>query len=224
MEIDDRYLYDKQYFLNNYSGDLKRDIMYRQEYKRIVQHVPNGGDILDIGCGVGNFLDIFDDCWERYGIEPSTYARKEAISKGIEIFDNIEAIKSYSMDVVVMRGTFQHINFPMHTLVHATRVLAVGGLLVILATPDTDSLVYKIWGNLPMLDPDRNWILPGSKMLVNIIRRLGYKNIEVLHPYLETPYAKPIIDLSKFIASLFFGYKKFAFPGNSMEIYAVKEG
>jgi hypothetical protein len=40
---------------------------------------------------------------------------------------------------------------------------------------------------------------------------------------LETPYANPVSDFFKFFISLFAGWRKFAFPGNQMEIYAVKK-
>jgi ubiquinone/menaquinone biosynthesis C-methylase UbiE len=128
-----------------------------------------------------------------------------------------------SFDVVVFRGTLQHINFPMTALVQATRVLKRGGLLVILATPDTDSLVYKIWGNLPALDAPRNWVVFGGKVLVNILTRLEYSDIKVFRPYLKSPYARPLADFGKFFISLFFGWRKFAFPGNQIEIFAVKK-
>jgi hypothetical protein len=59
-------------------------------------------------------------------------------------------------------------------------------------------------------------------MLANILKRLEYDELEVIHPYLGTPYARPLKDFSKFVISLFFGWRPFAFPQNMMEIYARK--
>lgn len=221
--IDDAELYDRGYFDGYYLKDSKRDAMYLQERNRILKYFPQGGRVLDVGCGVGGFLNTLDDRWDKYGIEPSDFAQGKAALKGIQIFRSVNVVDMESMDVVIFRGTLQHINFPMEALVQATRVLKRGGLLVILATPDTDSLVYKIWRNLPALDAPRNWIVFGGKVLVNILSRLGFVEIKLLHPYLETPYARPLSDFFKFFVSLLFGWRRFAFPGNQMEIYAVKQ-
>ena len=220
--IDDKNLYEGSYFKAYYVNDKKRDAMYLQERDRILKYFPQGGSILDVGCGVGGFLSTFDDRWKKYGVEPSDFAKDKAVKKDITILSNVNVAGFDQFDVVVFRGSLQHINFPMEAIVQATSSLKRGGLLVILATPDIDSLVYKLWGNLPALDAPRNWILFGSKYLVNILNRLGYVNIKVIHPYLDTPYANALMDFSKFLISLIFGYRKFAFPGNQMEIYAVK--
>ena len=220
--LDDKNLYEMDYFLDNYFGDYKREQMYQQEYARICSRLKIGGNVLDVGCGIGGFLNVFEEQWIKSGVEPSDWARDKARANGIHVLPAIRAMESTSQDLVVFRGTFQHISLPMSSLSQATRILKPGGSLVFLATPDTGGLVYKLWGNLPMLDAERNWILPGSKWLTNVLSRLGYKDIEVLHPYWNTPYASPVADFGKFAFSLLFGYRKFAFPGNMMEIYATK--
>lgn len=221
--INDKDLYEDKYFKQYYINDPKRDVMYQQEIKRIKKYYPNGGTILDVGCGVGNFLSKMDDRWTKYGVEPSDFAKDKAIKKDITILPSINHVEFDFFDVVIFRGSLQHINFPMTALFHASRSLKKGGLLVILATPDSDSIVYKLFGNLPALDAPRNWVLFGNKFLCNVLYRLGFHEIKVIHPYWETPYANPIVDFFKFFVSLIFGYRKFAFPGNQMEIYAIKK-
>ena len=220
--VDDANLYGREYFDGYYLNDRRRESMYKQEYKRIQGRI-QPSRVLDIGCGIGGFLNCFDDRWDKYGYEPSEFAASKAAKHGIMMMRNLHTLDTESMDLVILRGSIQHINFPMETLVQATRILRRGGLLAILATPDTDSLVYKLWGNLPALDAPRNWILFGSRMLSNILKRLGYERVEVIHPYLGSPYAEPFKDFGKFFLSLFFGWRKFAFPGNMMEVYAVKQ-
>jgi len=221
--MNDAGLYMSDYFIRHYAHDEKREQMYCMEYARVNDRVPRGGAVLDVGCGTGGFLGNFGKQWQVYGFEPSTYAHRVSAGKGIEMFMNLEEIPDGSMDVVVFRGTLQHISHPMDALAQATRILKQGGLLVILATPDTDSLVYRIWFDLPALEAERNWVVFGNRALRNILKRLGYEQLEVLHPYLDTPYASPFSDGMKFVVSLMFGFRKFAFPGNMMELYARKK-
>lgn len=220
--LQDAYLYERAYFDSHYFNDRRREKMYILEYQRILKRA-NIGTVLDIGCGTGGFLSVFDDRWDKYGYEPSDFAETTARKKGINMLHRVSDLGYDNADVVVMRGVLQHINYPMQTLHQATSVLKKGGTLAILATPDTDSIVYKIWGMLPALDAPRNWVLFGHRALVNILGRLGYEDIEIIYPYWKSPYANPLMDFSKFFASLIFGYHPFAFPGNMLEIYAHKK-
>jgi len=217
------HLYDQDYFDRFYLHDERRDTMYRQERARIATNYPRGARVLDVGCAVGGFLAGLDDRWDKWGLEPSDYAAEKARSKGITMVPSIDVLDTGSFDVVVFRGTLQHIDLPMEALNQASRVLRRGGLLAVLATPDTDSLVYRIWGRLPVLQADRNWVLFGGRSLTNILERLGYVQIKVTHPYRGTPYARPLRDFSRFFMSLILGWRPFAFPGNMMEVYARKK-
>lgn len=220
--MDDSFLYDKYYFLErHYSRDEQRKKMYAQERARLIART-KPGRILDIGCGLGDFLAGLDDRWEKFGYDPSQYAREFSAQRGIHMIDDLPLYVDGLMDVVVMRGVLQHMAFPMESLAHARRILRPGGLLAILATPDADGLVYQIWGQLAPLDPERNWIVFGHRCLANILKRMNFE-AEFIYPYLGTPYARPIRDLWKFCLSLVAGWRPFAFWGNMFECYAVRK-
>lgn len=222
---EDQGLYDASYFTErSYGLDPQRARAYAQEQRRLWLHAKKPGRILDIGCGLGDFLAGMDDRWQKFGVEPSRYAARLAAKKGIRVMRDSFDLDDASMDVVVFRGTLQHIADPITSLTEAARVLKPGGLLAILATPDADSIAYHLFRTLPALEVKRNWIVFGALNLTDILRhRLGFKDIEVTHPYLFTPYARPLRDFWNFLRSLFFGYRPFAFPGNMMEIWAVKQ-
>jgi SAM-dependent methyltransferase len=219
----DEFLYGRDYFIrNNYSRDPAREAMYKQERNRIYQFRISG-NVLDVGCGTGDFLASFDDRWNRFGYEPSEYAAGISAHKGIKIFNTLEEITEGTMDVVVMRGTLQHMANPVGEIEQAWRVLKPGGILAILATPNTDSICFQLFGTLPPLDPPRNWVVFGRRTLDTVLERFGFRQREWVYPYWGTPYARPLSDFTKFVLALFGKRSKFAFPKNMMEVYAVKQ-
>lgn len=200
---------------------MQRERAYLQEYLRIESRAGGMNNVLDYGCGDGSFLDLFAG-WNRYGVEVSEYCINQCVAKGIEMVDT-RTLQDGTMDLVIFRGVLQHIDNPFDALREAARLLYDGGRLAILAQPDADSLCYKLFGELPALDPPRNWWIPGLRELKNILHKLGFVKIETLRPYWGGPYADPPRDFMRFALRLAGVRKPFAFPGNMIELHAQKE-
>lgn len=215
--------YPASYFIGHaYADDPKRKAMKAQEAERIKARLSvASGRVLDVGCGIGDFLAEHFASWKKCGTEASAYALGEAERKGVHVRGSVHAVGE-TFDLVIWRGTFQHVDEPMSELRECVRKMKPGALIAFLATPNTNSLVYKLFGDLPALDAPRNWVVPSDKMLVNILKNLGLKDIEVVYPYWDTPYARPLVDFAKFVLRLFGVKTKFAFPRSMMEIYARK--
>ena len=217
-------LYPEQYFEKE--GDEKkqqRDAMYMQEFARISQHVDikKNGRVLDIGCGRGDFLSLFPGNWEKYGIDISEFALGEASKRGVitkfKLQDNF-------FDVILFRGTIQHISDPIFRVQECYYWLKPGGHTIFLVTPNANSLYYKFFNTLPLLNPTRNFFIPSDIVLKQILENFGFNVINIGYPYLGTPYAKPVRDMVNFCLKLL-GIKKhvkFAFYKNIMEVYAKK--
>lgn len=234
--IKDEKLYQADYFYQ-YVDDPRRTEMYALERAWVIRHLLEhdlmpttmSGKLLDIGCGLGDFLSGFGDQWMKFGTEPSFHAAHIARSKGIDIISDLQSLRVYGdltgkiregfCDAVFFRGTLQHISTPIEVLADCVDLLRPGGLLFVLATPDTDSIVYKLSGKLPALDPDRNWIPFGHEMLTNIMVRMNCRLVDSWYPYRDTPYANPIKDVVEFVNLLTGGiYEPFAWPGNMMNL------
>ena len=213
----DADLYNEAYFSDTKKETLRLE-MYRQEYERISPK--QQGKVLDIGCGKGDFVSMFHG-WEKYGIEISDYARKVASDKGIIFNFNTEPD---FLDLILFRGTFQHIPDVMSYIMNGYVWLKPGGKMIFLATPNTNGIVYKLFNNLPMISPKYNYILPSDKMLKQILENVGFRNIRFEYPYLGTPYAYPVKNICSFVLCLLHLKKKIDFPfwGNLMECYAEK--
>lgn len=225
-------LYGENYFQDRfgrgaegYRKDVeKREAMYRQELERLKKYLPNfagGGRALDIGCGRGEFLSLLGDAWKKYGIEISDHARETLEKNGVVTdFDPQDNF----FDLIIYRGTIQHIPDPVYKISESYYWLKPGGAIVFLATPNTHSLVYRLFKDLPMINERLNFLLPSDRVLRQILTNFGFQDIKFEYPYLKTPYARPVYDLVSFFLKLI-GIKKrlnFAFYGNMLECYARK--
>ncbi len=123
-------------------------------------------------------------------------------------------------DLVVLRGSLQHLNRPIETLTAAASWLRTGGWLVALATPNAGGPVYRLFQDLPTLDPPRNWVVFSDRVLAQILTNLGFADVSFHYPYRESPYAHPVRDHLRFVLRLLGIKRPFAFWRNMMECYA----
>jgi SAM-dependent methyltransferase len=217
-------LFDESYF-SRYRGDIHRDAMYEQERVQVERLRPSGGRILDVGCGLGLFLGKFSpQKWQRHGVEISELAAIEARQRGITVKD-FESAYDYPaeyFDVIVFRGTLQLLPTPFAVIQDCVTLLAPGGLMVFLATPNSNSPYYRRFKTLPFLTPHLNFLIPSDIMMRNALQNFGLKVLSIRYPYLDTPYAKPFRDHFYFLLS-FLGFRReFSFWHSMMEIYCRK--
>jgi SAM-dependent methyltransferase len=195
--------------------------MRQQELRRVIAKTRlSGGTVVDVGCGGGEFLDLLpNERWTKYGIEVAESARQLCMKKAIS-FDLPSG--SGWCDLVLLRGSLQHLDRPIQTLHDAYRWLRTGGWLVALATPNAGGPVYRLFQDLPALDPPRNFVVFSDRMLRQCLINIGFREPSFAYPYRETPYASPFRDHLRF-ALRFLGVRKpFAFWRNMMECYAQK--
>jgi SAM-dependent methyltransferase len=210
-------LYEHDYFAAR--PDARRQAMRMQEFQRIRERTGlEEGVVLDIGCGLGEFLDLFpSDRWRKYGIEVSTHATEACRAKGISF--ELPGEESWC-DLVVLRGSLQHLDRPLDMLWGAHRWLRRGGWLVVLATPNAGGLVYRMFQDLPPLVPELNFVVFSDRVLRQSLLNIGFSDVELVYPYLGTPYAEPVRDHLRFILRVIGIKSRFAFWRNMMECYA----
>jgi SAM-dependent methyltransferase len=209
-------LYDDSYFDDRKGFDKKRQLSFKLEKVFINKYI-NKGKILDIGCSTGEFIDSL--CWDgdTFGTDISEFAIKEAKKKGISFkYNQTNTVEFF--DLVVLRGVIQHLDTPFLTLNQIYDCLKPGGYIIFLATPNTNSIYYKIWKTLPALDSPRNFYIPSDIDLINVLTNIGFEFKDIRYPYLEGPYSNVLLDHFKFLLK-FFGFKvSFAFWHNMMEL------
>lgn len=126
---------------------LVRNYSLNQKIKLIKSH-NNGLDLLDYGCGTGEFLSrAKTHGYNTLGIEPSETASAIANKKGVSTHKPsfLKEIPSNSKDVITLWHVLEHVHQLNETLEEFKRILKPGGNLII-AVPNissSDSTHYK---------------------------------------------------------------------------------
>lgn len=142
----------------------------------ITEHI-GSGDILDIGCNAGYFLDVMDG-FERYGIERSESAGKVAKSRyGDNIFiGKFEDYKKpdFLFDCITMQDVLDHVTDPVTVLKKCNDLLKPNGILIV-KVHDMDSLYAKIMGkNYYAFIPPGHLFYFNKKSMTILLDKAGF--------------------------------------------------
>ena len=203
---------------------------FERGIKDIEEILQRKGKILDVGCAVGQFLNIcVESGWEAIGIELNSEERAHCKSFGLEVVGEPlrENLFSYeSFDAVAMWEVLEHTPFPRQILQCTHKLLKPGGVLLIVV-PNVDSLAAQILQEkcnmffgmshitmfndkilTTLLEEERYEILHRSTITSEISVMNNYLNYE--HPYLgEAKSLHSIFELisEKIIHKHLLGYK-----------------
>jgi 2-polyprenyl-3-methyl-5-hydroxy-6-metoxy-1,4-benzoquinol methylase len=111
----------------------------------LIRRVKPSGKLLEAGCARGDFLQVARTHFDSYGVEPNR--ELAAISSQIApVFqDTIERVPWSAFDIIASFHVIEHVDSPLSFVRAAAERLKPGGLLVI-ETPNIDSLPYKLFG------------------------------------------------------------------------------
>lgn len=148
--------YDRDYYegeFRNYFRSKKRVELYRRWLDRI-EIFANAGKWLDVGCGLGTFLDMVSKTghWDVYGSDISDYAVDYAyknynlrhVRKG-ELFEL--SFPDNFFDVITMIDVIEHAKDPVKLICEAFRILKPNGVIFI-TTINEESFINDIAGFL----------------------------------------------------------------------------
>ena len=180
-------LYDKEYFMGNpsrfgyinYFEEENNNAVNQMRIANNINKYAVKGKILDVGCATGNFLRLFGNNWERYGIDISKYISSYAKEiPECRIFEGELAQFPHlpeSFDVITLLDALDHMIDPIANLGTALRFLKRNGMIVI-TCGDSDSLMAKVMRTKwHLCIPPTHLFFFSRKVLSNILSSNGLK-------------------------------------------------
>jgi SAM-dependent methyltransferase len=212
--------------------------LIERQVAEIVQRLkPEGGRLLDIGCGYGQFLSTMaSDCWDLTGLELSESAAAHAVtavpSATIQQGDIDSAdFPDEHFDCIVLIAVMEHFKDPKAALARYSKWLKPGGVVVMVVPYITAFIqAQKFLPASPIrFEAPRHLFDFSPKTLPRYLREAGYTNVKCC---IGRPYASPtkfglaLIWLVKLVGyalhALTFG--RYVYPfASSIVVYGEKE-
>jgi 2-polyprenyl-3-methyl-5-hydroxy-6-metoxy-1,4-benzoquinol methylase len=148
-----KYYQSNDYISHTSKANTLADVLYliarkftlRSKRKLVNNLQQVKGNLLDIGCGTGDFLATCrDDGWKVYGVEPNESAALSAKQKGIQTIETLDKV-SGSFQLITLWHVLEHIPDLNETLQKIRALLSPDGVLLI-AVPNhssADGKTYK---------------------------------------------------------------------------------
>lgn len=139
------------------------------------------GDMLEIGCGNGNFLALMSRWgWTTEGVDFDRAAVDKALQKGVKAIRGDLESQRYPdcrFDVVFSSHVIEHVMDPAALVAESLRVLKPGGRCIVV-TPNVLSWSHRLFGrHWRGLEPPRHLHLFTPQSLCNLAASSGAENI-----------------------------------------------
>ena len=176
--------------LNNfYEGYSRADYLSPVTIKRYnelldkFEQFRKTGKIIDVGCGIGYFLEIAKKRgWEVYGTEYTDEAIKICSSKGIKMSLGKLNPKNYDsemFDIITSFEVLEHINNPIEEINNFSKILRKEGL-VYLTTPNFNSLLrYKLNEKYDVITYPEHLSYYTPKTINNLFNKLNFRKFKL---------------------------------------------
>jgi len=164
-------LYSDKYYSELYINsmipafDERKKLIGQRKFNQVLEYSNNNGSVLDIGCGVGEVIDVFkDNNWDCHAIEFNPGAVDWLKKKGINVSDVHfnEYDEGLQFDVIMAWGVVEHVIDPLVFLKKVNNMLKPGGVFVS-EVPHGNSLTVD-YSRLTNKDPER--IIMGEQHIV----------------------------------------------------------
>jgi 2-polyprenyl-3-methyl-5-hydroxy-6-metoxy-1,4-benzoquinol methylase len=142
-------IYNKEYFENWYLPYYnERKKYFERIYLKLKKFIPENGKLLDIGCGVGIFMEMMKEKkYEVIGYEISQFAIEFCKKKGLKVFDSLN-FSEKTFDIITIMDVIAHVKNPIIYLDEIKKILKKNGILII-KTPLHSNYMFFISNTFP---------------------------------------------------------------------------
>lgn len=182
--------YDKEYKSGLYklasdTENLRKKLNQRR-FSEISKYIPKG-NLLDIGCGAGFFLDVAaEKGLSAYGVELSTEASNKTKLRHRNVFNGSLEHARYPdsfFDVVTIFDLIEHVLNPDITIREIHRIVKPGGF-VVFTTPDISSWHAKIMGKYwYQINPHQHLFYFSPSTIKRILEKNGFTVLDIKKNY-----------------------------------------
>jgi SAM-dependent methyltransferase len=187
-------------------------------YLPYVEAVQASGDVIDLGCGRGEWLELLAETGiKARGVEKNLVLSEQCRERGLEVveedmFAHLRALPNESARAITGFHIVEHVSIDalVSLLDEAMRVLLPGGV-AIFETPNPENVL--VGSNFFYLDPTHHHPLP-SELMQFLFESRGFHPIEVLklHPW-DTGRVSGEGQLAERFNGFFFGPMDYAILG-----------
>jgi 2-polyprenyl-3-methyl-5-hydroxy-6-metoxy-1,4-benzoquinol methylase len=185
-------------FRSDKSAESRAHAARAADFLGIVERYTRPGNILDIGCSVGFFLErARAEGWTTFGVEISNDTAKLARGRGLDVFTGTleqARFRPGSFDVVTMWDVLEHLEDPVATITIAADVLKEEGLLA-LSTPNVAGFFPRLsyraarWtGRWPHPEPPSHLFQFSKATVSRLLRQSGLTPIQILDRRIPLSY------------------------------------
>lgn len=128
--------------------------IYADVLHYIARVAPDGGRVVDVGCGTGEFVAFMADTpgWDACGVEPAPDAVALAVDRDLQVevatIDDVDDRFGGGFDALTMFNVLEHVLDPWAMLTTAHELLRPGGVLVVQVPNDFSPLQEAVRSHL----------------------------------------------------------------------------
>lgn len=212
-KFDPEMYYDASYFnggkQDGYSDYIGTRDVLQKHFRRdlgLLKKLGGGtGNLLEIGCAYGYFLEVAQRQYTVSGLEIFKEAVDDCQARGLTGVKHgaisAETMESLPMtDIVVMLDVIEHLPDPREALATVTSKLRPNGLMLI-TTGDFSSLCAKIMGRhwRLMTPPQHLWFFTPHS-LTQLTESLGFELVFIDHPFKKVPLGLIIYQICRYLS------------------------